>query len=151
MTTWNAARDALATKLAAVTITSPISASIKKVYKYRPDGETDFPCVVLASPPAKRVERGPSGLRDKYYDVTMQLLVRDADVDRAAEILDAFEEAIIDAIDDAVTLGLFSGYHVTRGPDWDAAGYVALSDSTLATAATGVLSLRMKDAKNFIG
>jgi hypothetical protein len=151
MTTWNAARDAIATVLAGVSISAPVTAQIKKVHKYRDVAETDFPCVVMPNPPGKVVSRGPSGYRNKLYNVLIQVLVRDADKDREAELLDAFEEAIIDAFDNAVTLGLFSGYSVVEGPNWDAAGIVQISDSVAAAGANGTLVIKMLDGKNFIG
>lgn len=151
MTTWIAARDAIATIVGAVSITVPITTNIKKVYKYRPDAETDFPCVVMPNPPGKRVERGPSGYRSRLLDVVIQVLVRDADVDRQAEILDNLEEVIITAFDSAVTLGLFAGYHVVSGPNFDPAGSTTLSDSVTAAIATGVITLKLTDGSNFIG
>lgn len=151
MTTWVSARDAMATLLGAVTITVPLSASIKAVYKYRDQIETDFPCVVMPNPPGKRVERGPSGYRVKLYDVVFQILARDSDMNRGAEILDAFEEAIIDAFDSSVTLGLFAGYHVVSGPNFEPAGMTTLEDASEAALASGTVTLKMVDAKNFIG
>lgn len=148
---WFLARNAIATILNAVTITDPITASIKAVYQYRQDTETDFPCVVLPDPPGKRIVRGPSGFREKLYIVEIQLLAKDADTDREANILDAFEEAIIDAFDNAVTLGLFSGFSIVEGPNWEAAGRTTLRDSSVAGIALGSLMLKMVDATNFIG
>lgn len=148
MTTWNAARDALATLLAGITITDPIFTGIKHVYKYRDHGETDFPCVVMPNPPGKKIERGPSGYRSRTLDVLFQVLARDADGNREAEILDAFEEAIVAAIDGAVTLGLFSGYHVVGGPDFDPAGTTQV-DSVPTGIVNGHLLLKLTDVTNF--
>lgn len=150
-TGWPLARNAIATVLMGVSITDPINTSIKAIYQYRDDTETDFPCVVLANPPGKRITRGPSGYRDKLYVVEIQLLAKDADADREAHILDAFEEVIIDAFDNAVTLGLFSGFSIVEGPNWEAAGRTTLRDSSVAGIALGSLMLKIVEAKNFIG
>lgn len=150
-TGWPLARNAIATVLRTVAITDPISTSIKAVYQYRHDTETDFPCVVMPNPPGKRIQRGPSGYRDKLYVVELQLLAKDADPEREAQILDVLEEAIIAAFDGAVTLGLFAGFHVVNGPDWEPAGRTQLQDSSVAGIASGTLTLKMLDATNFIG
>ena len=150
-TGWPLARNAIATVLMGLAITDPISTSIKAIYQYRDDTETDFPCIVLANPPGKRIVRGPSGYRDKLYVVEMQLLAKDADSDREAHILDSLEEAIIDAFDNAVTLGLFSGFSIVEGPNWEAAGRTQLQDSSVAGIALGSLMLKIVEAKNFIG
>ncbi len=150
-TGWFLARNAIATVLSGVTISDPISDSIKAVYQYRDQTETDFPCVVMPSPPGKRTTRGPSGYKDRLLVVELQLLAKDADVDREAHILDAFEEAIDDAFDNAVTLGLFSGFSIVEGPNWDAAGRTTLHDSSVAGIALGSLMLKIVEAKNFIG
>lgn len=151
MTSWPDARDAIAGLLETVTITSPVTSSIKKVYKYRDQSESDFPCIVMPNPPGKVIERGPSGYRSKLYKVLLHLMVRDADDDRQAEMLDAFEEAIIEKFDSAVTLGLFSGYSVVSGPDWDAAGLTTVGDSMIAAIANGTLVIKMLDGRNYIG
>lgn len=148
---WFPARDAIAAILLGVSITDPITDNIKLVYAYRDHGEADFPCVVMPNPPGKRVERGPSGYRSKVYVVEMQLLVQDADGDRQANILDAFEEAIIDAFDNAITLGLFAGYSVVSGPEWEPGGTTTVKDSSTAGIAVGRLTIKMLDGKNFIG
>jgi len=154
MTTWSAARDAIAAILDSVAITVPVATSIKRVYTYRTGAETEFPCVVISSPPAKRVERGPGGYRAKTYDVDLHLMVRDAEIARAADILDAFEEAIIDAFDNAVALNFAaSGYMLLSGPDWIAVGEPAPRQGSAipVSSAHGVLTLRATEAKNYIG
>lgn len=148
---WQLARNAIATILTGLSITEPISASIKAVYQYRDITETDFPCVVMPNPPGKRIARGPSGYRDKLYVVELQVLAKDADVEREAQILDSLEEAIIDAFDQAVTLGLFSGFSIVEGPNWEPAGRTALQDNSTAGIAVGSLVLKMVEAKNYIG
>ncbi len=152
MTTWTAARDAIATILEGVSITSPIETTIKKVYKYRDDAAVDFPCVVMPNPPGKKVERGPSGYRTRTLEVLFQVLARDADINREAEIMDALEEAIITAFDSAVTLNLFSGYHVMAGPDFEPAGRTPMGANSVPTGiVNGMITLKLTDGTNFIG
>jgi len=133
-----------------VNISTPIVQQIERVYTYRSGKEADYPCVILSNPPGKRTLRGPSGYRQKLYDVELELAVKDADLDRAAAILDAYEEAIIDAFDAAVTLGLGSGYHVVSGPDWQPAREGPAPGSGVpVTSAWGMLTVKMVDAKNY--
>lgn len=100
---WNDVRAQLKTLLEAVSITEPIEETIARVYEFPPPTVQDIPCFIIGLP-ALKVERAPS-LRIKTYRVRLSLLVRDADVDRAAEIADAYREAILDAFDADVTLG----------------------------------------------
>lgn len=148
---WDTARAQLVTILGAVSITTPIAASIKRVYPYRPANQADFPCVVLRNPPGKTLIGRGGATRKVRYDVPIEVYVRDADLQRAGAILDAFEDAITDAFDSAVTLDLGAGMHVQSGPDWQPADEVALSEgsSTPATYARGILTLVISEAKSF--
>lgn len=107
--TWAEAKTEISTLLGGdgdsilpVSITSPVAMSIKKVYANPPGAVTDFPCFIIY-PPRVEVARGVSR-RDKTYTVRCLLLVQDADLARAAELLDAFREATVNVFDDAVAL-----------------------------------------------
>jgi len=101
--TWAAARGALATALAAVSITSPISQTVKRVYESPPGTVQDVPCFIIY-PPEVRIDRS-YGQRDKTYTVRCRLLVSDQDLDQAAALVDAFRESAIDKMDDNTELG----------------------------------------------
>lgn len=148
---WNTARAQLVTLLGSVAITSPVTASIKRVYPYRPGNQADFPCIVLRNPPGKALIGRGGATRKMRYDVPIEVYVRDADLERAGEILDAFEEAIVDVLDVNVTLDLGNGVVVQSGPDWLPSDEVALSEgmSTPATYARGVLTLVISETKSF--
>lgn len=102
-TAFEAVRDRLAAILGAIVITSPVAASIVRVYEMPPSTVEDMPCFIIY-PPALKVERGSSGLRIKTYTVRLRCLVSDEGVERAAALVDAFREAIIDAFDSDLTL-----------------------------------------------
>ena len=117
---------------------------------YNDDGSADITDLSEFSP-GQSLEEVQAEYRDKLYVVEMQLLAKDADSDREAHILDSLEEAIIDAFDNAVTLGLFSGFSIVEGPNWEAAGRTQLQDSSVAGIALGSLMLKIVEAKNYVG
>jgi hypothetical protein len=89
-------------------ITQPIPAKILRAYKTIPSQATlapDAPCFIN-SVIAFHEERLPSGGRTQHYTVRMQLLVEDADDDRAADIALAFHGALVNAFDTDVNQGL---------------------------------------------
>lgn len=101
---------------AALSITSPITASIKKAYKYIPKSS-----VALPDTPAwlnewtlNTVERFV-GFRIQTYTVHMQLFVLDADPDRGADIASSFAKEMIDALDADVSLGQTITQQTLRG------------------------------------
>lgn len=98
------ALDSLVTLQSALTITSPISETIKKAYKTFPkqDGMPETPCFINV-PSLQRVSHVISA-RGQRWQVRMQLLVRDADRNRAADIVLAYVEKLIDALSDAQTI-----------------------------------------------
>lgn len=102
---WADARARIAELLETVSITSPITESIVKAYETPPGTVQDLPCFIIF-PPALTVERGSGGLRIKTYTVRLELLVRDADLSQAADLVDAYREATIDVFD---TKGTLSG------------------------------------------
>lgn len=136
MSNIRAALDTLITLQAALSIASPITASIKKAYKYVPDRNVslpDTPCWMNTWTHVRR-ERY-HGQRDDFYVVNCQLAVNDADLDRAADIATAFHEAFADALDGNVTLGGKVIVANLRGGDptlillsWGGQGYVGLNE-----------------------
>jgi hypothetical protein len=130
-----------------VSITSPIAASIVRVYQTPPRSVDDTPSVIIVDA-ARRVLRG-NGKREKRYDVRLRLVVRDADRSRGFEIADAFEEALINTFDGAVRLGLSDNYHVIEGPNWEEK-FDQMPDSGKPDyTVDGTLVLALFDAKAF--
>lgn len=98
-----------------LSITSPIAATIKRAYKYFPPQEAplETPCFQNAWTLVSE-ERG-GGVRRQRYTVRMQLLVDDADQERAADIATAFHVALVDAFDADVTLAQTCSHQSLRG------------------------------------
>lgn len=120
-TNWLTARAEIASVLTGVAITSPISATILRVFETPPKQVSDFPCVIIVGA-SKADPIRSSGLRQRDYTARLRLIVNDADINRAADIIDAFEEAIIDAFDANLTLnGKVSNLN---GPRWNEPGVV---------------------------
>lgn len=146
-TSWSTARTAIASIIEAVSITTPIAESIKKVFQTQPANIADFPCVIIMGA-AKRVTRPPS-LRSKYYDVRVRLVIRGADLARSADVIDAFEEAIIDAFDNAVKFNLAGeNYLLMEGPNWEEPGMFDIGGQA-HSGADAILSIKLQDAKAF--
>ena len=99
---WRDARREIKNLLETVSITSPVKQAINRVYETPPETVQDLPCFIIY-PPALAVERS-SSLRIKRYTVRLRLLVSDADLDRAADLVDAYREAAIDVFDGDLTL-----------------------------------------------
>ncbi len=99
---WAAAKAELVTILGGVSITSPITQTIARVYPDPPAAVQDLPCVIIY-PPSLDVQR-IAGTRYKVYRSRLLLLVRDEDLDRAAAIVDAYRESLVDAFDSNVRL-----------------------------------------------
>jgi hypothetical protein len=145
MTDWPTARTAIAGILGGVSIDVPDSFTIARVYPTQHANVVDFPCFQIMDAPRRAVRR-PGGGREKSYDVRLRFMVKDADLDHADAIIDAFEEATIDAFDSAVTLGLGGGYHVVEGPNWEEK---QVFEETKARGVEGTLIVMLKDAINF--
>lgn len=116
------ARAAIATIIDAVAITVPVATSIVKVYESRPDageGLNEFPCVLITGASSRRL-RGPSSRRERQYRIGLRLVVRPVDGGGTMQaVLDALKEAIADAFDAKIMLGIAGGgYHVIEGPNW---------------------------------
>jgi hypothetical protein len=99
---WLAARTRIAVLLGTLELAEPILSSIVKVYPTPPGTIGDLPCFVIY-PPALKVERG-SGLRIKTYTVRLRLLVSDADLEQAADLVDAYRETVVDVFDTDIRL-----------------------------------------------
>lgn len=149
--TIRAALDALVTLEASLTISSPISASILHAYKYPPDRK-----VALEAPAwintwsVGKVESMPNQVLRQWPTVTMQLFVRDANLDRACDIATAFWDAWVIAWAQSRSLGGVVDTTEMRGGtptlgmlEWEAGGgpsYVGL---------TVFLDIRLSAAQTF--
>lgn len=100
---WLTARAEIAATLTGIAITSPLVQTIQRVYETPPKQVSDFPCLIIMGTAKDPPERS-SGLRQRDYTARIRLIVEDADLDRAADIIDAFEEAMIVAFDGNLTL-----------------------------------------------
>lgn len=103
----------------ALSITSPVSASIRKAWPYPPPmsvaiRDTDMPCFINEWS-FEREERTTNGLRQQYYTVHMLLIVGDADMDRAFAIASGFMATIVDAFDATETINKSAFWSVLRG------------------------------------
>jgi len=142
---WRVARSRIAAILEAVYITDPMILAIKRVYVNPPATVEDAPCFILL-PPALKVERGAGGFRIKTYTLRMRCLVSDEAVDRAADLIDAFREAVVDAFDGDVTLNhtasMIVGPNIEEPRGWDYAGRAFVGMDCL-------LSVHIKEARSF--
>lgn len=100
---------------AALTISSPVAASIKNAYRYFPanDATPECPCF-LNSWTMVDEERAPQQ-RIQHYTVHMQLFIDDSDHNQAADIATAFHVALVDALDAATSLSGSVVYQQLRG------------------------------------
>lgn len=99
---------ALQTLLGAITITSPVSTGIARVYKFTPPARVavaDVPCVLLTYEQQPVMFR--PALLQKPYSIHMQVFVKDAtvDADVGADIASEFLEKIIVALSGDQTIG----------------------------------------------
>lgn len=102
-------RDAL-TKLvllqAALTITSPVTSTIKRAYKLPPPSQiklTEFPCFINSVELLPTDFKG-SGQMKRVYVVRQQLFIHDSDFDQGCDIALAFEEKLVTAITQHLSL-----------------------------------------------
>lgn len=112
------ARAAIATLLGAVSISSPISATLT-AYETMPDAEavTTYPAAVITGY-TSRYSRGPSSKRERIYTIALRVAVRTVAGATRRAVLEAFKEAIGVYFDQAVTLGQGGNYHLMEGPNW---------------------------------
>lgn len=112
------ALDQVVTIQAGLAITSPITATIKKAWKYMAPQEQlapDCPCW-MNTWRMDNEDRSPS-MRVQFYVVNMQLFTDDADQERAADIATAFHVALVDALDAKLTLSGAVKQQTLRGGD----------------------------------
>lgn len=120
-TNWLTARAEIASILNGVAVAAPIATSLVRVFETPPKQVSDFPCVIIIGTAKAEPERAMA-IRDRNYTARLRLIVQDADINRAADIIDALQEAIIDAFDANLTLnGKVSNL---TGPQWLEAGVV---------------------------
>lgn len=144
---WLTARAEIAAILNGVAITSPIASSIQRVFETPPKYVSDFPCVMIVGTAKADPERS-SGLREREYTARIRLLVRDADINRAADIIDAFQEAILDAFDQNLTLN--SKVSNLNGPQWLEAGTLDAGGED-QWGSDAFVRFRMFDSPGFAG
>jgi len=103
---YDAARAALVTLLEGAAITTPITKAIGRVYADPPATVEDLPCLILHGSSGARdwVAHGLSSITEEHTE-RVRLLVRDADPDRAFNIVRAFRSAIVTLITAGPTLG----------------------------------------------
>lgn len=92
---WAGAEAAIKTMLEGLSITSPITQTIARVYVDPPATLQDLPAI-LVLPEIQEHADGPWGCRLVYL-VTLQLLLRDADEAQAGAIVKAYRAALIAA------------------------------------------------------
>jgi hypothetical protein len=97
--------DRIVTIQSGLTITSPGAQSISRAYKYPPPAKTglDFPCF-MNWPELTQYDRGM--LRQRIYQIRMQLFVKDLDSDVAGDIAVAFGDKLAIALDNDLTLSI---------------------------------------------
>ena len=85
----------------------------------------DLPCFIIYPPALDEVERS-NGVRKKSYTVRLRLLVKDADLDKAAAFVDSYREAVVNAFDTELTLNgtakLITGPRAEEASAFDYAG-----------------------------
>lgn len=114
------ARAAIAAKLAAVSIATPVVTTIAQVDETGGDGgdATMKAPAVRITGYSVRYRRGPSSQRERTYTIGLRLMVRPIAGATMRATLEALKEAISEKFDGAVTLGLGAGYHIVEGPNW---------------------------------
>lgn len=102
------ARARLATVLATVSITTPITASIQRVYTEAPMTITDDPCFVLYGSDGEMMWMAGGTAAEDIHTETFRLFVSDADWDQAHAIANAFWKATRAALKPEGGLGNFA-------------------------------------------
>ena len=142
------ALDRLVVIQAGLSITDPIEASVGAAYKYVPRQDTTLPATPswMNDWTLIREERHID-MRIQFYTVHMQLFVRDADQDQAADIASAFMEKAVEALDADVTLAGAVTRQSLRGGE---PTLVSLERAGLSYIGLDLfLDLEMKEAKSF--
>lgn len=92
--------DSLVTLESGLTITSPLAASVSRVYRLPPTGTIALePICFMNSADLIAYKVFNASTRERIYSVRMQLFVQDADWDRAGDIALAFQDKLGAALD----------------------------------------------------
>lgn len=138
------ARAELVTLLEGVSITTPIDQSISRVYPYPAKTYQDLPALVL----------GPSPLRPRYAvslvhkerEIPIELLLIDADQARAVELVEAYQDAILDVLMANLTL---NGNAANVPPPDFSAGEPGDINGVPVVSMTFTLTVRLTEAATF--
>ena len=143
-----AALDRLVVIQGGLSITDPIAASISAAYKYVPRQDTALPSTPCWMNDWTLIrEERHIDMRIQLYTVHMQLFVRDADQDQAADIASAFMEKTVEALDADVTLAGAVTRQSLRGGE---PTLVSLERAGLSYIGLDLfLDMEMKEAKGF--
>lgn len=143
--TWADARARVTAILAAAAITDPIVQTMKRVYETEYSTIQDLPCCVLKE---GSVEVGRmTALREKTYQLGIDLIAHDADPEREILIVAAFREAILDLFDADVTLAHTAT--IITGPTCQAPRGITLAGGGTAAVIEMALTIRMHTASQF--
>ena len=122
------ALDQLIIREAALSITSPITTSIKKAWKYMAPQESTVPETPCFMNGWRLVDHeighGRSSVKEVYV-VNAQLFIKDADLERGSDIATAFHVAFITDIEDG-DLTLAGSVAIMRFREGDGAALVTL-------------------------
>ena len=143
-----AALDRLVAIQGGLSITDPTATSISTAYKYVPRQDTTLPGTPCWMNDWTLIrEERHIDMRIQFYTVHMQLFVRDADQDQAADIASAFMEKTVEALDADVTLAGAVTRQSLRGGE---PTLVSLERAGLSYIGLDLfLDLEMKEAKSF--
>lgn len=100
------ARDRIKTVLEGLSVTTPLAQSIARVYAEPPGTVQDLPCFVMYGSAAGTVEYSAGGASIEESETEhLRLLIRDADLERAAEFTREYRKALIAAFKSEAGLG----------------------------------------------
>lgn len=144
---WLIARAEIKAVLENLSITNPIASTIQRVFESPPAQLSDFPCIMIVGTMKAEPDRSAM-LQDRDYIAKIRLFVEDADIDRAYLIIDAFQEAILDAFNSNLQLnGKVTNLH---GPSWDFPGFLDAGGREVR-GAEGLVRFSMADSPAFAG
>jgi hypothetical protein len=112
-------RADIKTALEAVAITAPIAQSIKKVYADPPGKLQDVPCFMMMGSSGQAMWMAGEGSTEEEHTEQVVLVVRDADIDRAWELVRAYRVAMVAAFQSHQGLG---GHGVISEFTWERPG-----------------------------
>jgi hypothetical protein len=117
-----------------LSITAPVSSSIKRAYKYMPPAASALPdCPCWLNAWTLQSQELHVSLRVLFYTIRMQLVIDDADQDHAADIASSYMNALITAQNSDVQLDGSCQQSILRGGDptlavlsWAGRDYIGL-------------------------